>query len=253
MDDKSQVPIINVHFIDTGHSWNYYNLKRSDFQKTYGNLIGAEPAISGRVIDIGCGHGDNPAYKYFEASVGQLDGVDPFPMIEPAPNLANRWTCGVEELPVGDNTYDMAYSYNVVEHVKEVDPFLRKVVAIIKPGACYWSMSPNYYHPFAKITRTIQASGLLNFYKKLVSSQARQAVNDYPAYYNMSRESNIVSSIKKQKLPITKIDFYYIPNAQWDHYFPPKLRFVARIMDNMWILRRPRKSFIFMFRIEKAA
>jgi SAM-dependent methyltransferase len=90
--------------------WSYYDLNRSNFQLIYGNLIKNEAKLAGRVIDIGCGHGANPAYQYFGEGIGQLDGVDPFPMIEPAPNLANRWTCSLEDLPVEDGTYDLAYS-----------------------------------------------------------------------------------------------------------------------------------------------
>jgi SAM-dependent methyltransferase len=235
--------------MDVGQTFDYYDRNRSNFQAIYGNLLRAEAALAGRVIDIGCGHGDNPSYPFFSDRLGQLDGVDPFPMIEPVSKLTNRWTCGVEELPVPDETYDLAYSYNVVEHIAVVDDFLRKVVAIIKPGSCYWSMSPNYYHPFTILTRMIQRSGLLSLYRKRVNSNA----NDYPAYYVMSNEKNIVESIKRQNLPIARIDFYYIPNVNWDSYFPKRLRFIGHLIDNLFLLRNYRRSFIFMFRIEKAA
>ena len=146
------------------------------------------------------------------------------------------------------NRIGKAYSYNVVEHVKEIDPFLRKTTEILKSGSCYWSMSPNYHHPFAKITRAIQRSGLVSIYRNLINRQA----NDYPAYYNLSRQENIIESIKRQKLPIKKIDFYYIPNVHWDNYFPRILRFIPYLMDRFWILKRYNRSFIFIFRMEKS-
>ena len=71
-----------------------------------------------------------------------MDGVDPYPVVAPAAHLVHRWTCSLEDIPVGADTYDLAYSYNVVEHVENVESFLAKVIEIIKPGAVYWSMSP---------------------------------------------------------------------------------------------------------------
>lgn len=241
-------PSVNVHFLDIDRGYDYYDRNRSNFQIIYGALLKAERGISGRVIDIGCGHGDNPSYPYFCDGLGQLDGVDPFPMIEPASNLTKRWTCPVEEIPVPNETYDMAYSYNVVEHVADVDGYLRKVIAILKPGSCYWSMSPNFHHPFTILTRIIQRSGLLKLYRNYVNPEA----NDYPAYYRLSNEKNILNSIRRQNLSVSRVDFYYIPNVQWDTYFPRRLRFLSHWLDKLLLLRSSRRSFIFMFRVEKA-
>ena len=76
--------VIDRSYLHIGEDYDYYANSRDNFQAIYGNILKNEPGIAGRVLDIGCGHGSNPAYPYFSASIGQLDGVDPFPMVEPA-------------------------------------------------------------------------------------------------------------------------------------------------------------------------
>jgi 2-polyprenyl-3-methyl-5-hydroxy-6-metoxy-1,4-benzoquinol methylase len=146
----------NYHYLDTNTNYDYHNLRRSAFQNGYAQYLCAEPLLHGRVLDIGCGHGINPTYEIIAPLLGQLDGVDPFPAITPPQHLANRWTCPLEDIPVPPNTYDMAYSYNVVEHVENISSFLKKAVEVIRPGGIYWSMSPNSHHPFTIATRVAQ-------------------------------------------------------------------------------------------------
>jgi SAM-dependent methyltransferase len=210
--------------------------------------LSSEPAIGRTVLDIGCGHSVNPTLEKIAHRLGQLDGVDPFPAIVPPLHLANRWTCRLEDIPVGPDTYDMAYSYNVVEHVEDRHSFLMKVIEILKPGGVYWSMSPNARHPFTWITRVAQIFRIKNLYRNSINKDA----NDYPAYYRLSHDAKILLSIKKMKLSVSRVDFYYISNVQWDMYFPARLRAIPHVLDRLLLLRRSKLGFIFMFRIQKA-
>ena len=240
---------INYHFLDAGKSFKYYDGRRYDFQTIYADLLASEPRLSGRVLDIGCGHSVNPTLGRIISKIGRLDGVDPYPVLEPPSHLVERWTCPLEAIPVSDNTYDLAYSYNVVEHVENASSFLSKAIAIISPGGVYWSLSPNAHHPFTWITRWVEAAGLKKTYIKYINRNA----NDYPAYYRLSHDQRILRAIEASNIPVDQVDFYYIPNVHWDRYFPSRLRFVAHAMDRFALLRNWKRSFIFMFRITKAA
>ncbi|TQF33460.1 methyltransferase domain-containing protein [Bradyrhizobium sp. UNPA324] len=238
---------INYHFLDTGKTFEHYANRRSSFQSIYADLLSSEPRLSGKVLDIGCGHAINPTLEKIISKVGTLDGVDPFPLIDPPLHLRNRWTCKLEDVPVERDTYDMAYSYNVVEHVENVESFLAKAIEILAPGAVYWSLSPNAHHPFTWATRLAERLGLKKTYVKNINQKA----NDYPAYYRLSHDERIVRAITALKLPVSQIDFYFVPNVHWDTYFPRALRIIAHLFDRCWLLRRPKRSFIFMFRLRK--
>lgn len=240
--------IVSYHFLDVNKGYKYYDERRSKYQDIYARFISAEPAVGGRVLDIGCGHSVHPLVDKFIQHVGQLDGVDPFPVVAPPRHIVNRWTCALEDIPVEPSTYDLAYSFNVVEHVDDVDAFLEKAMEIVKPGGVYWSLSPNARHPFTWVTRAAQMLRL----KKLYQRRLNQAANDYPAYYRLSHDRNILRAIERMALPVRRIDFYYIPNVQWDTYFPSALRAIPRLLDKFFLLRMPKYSFIFMFRMERA-
>jgi 2-polyprenyl-3-methyl-5-hydroxy-6-metoxy-1,4-benzoquinol methylase len=238
---------INYHFLDQGHDFSYHDQRRSEFQSIYANYLAAEPALKRHVLDIGCGHGTNPTIAMISDHLGDVDGVDPFPVQMPHPLIKNRWTCSLEDLPVAPGSYDMAYSYNVVEHVSEVDSFLHKVVEVLRPGGVYWSMSPNLYHPFSICVLILQAIHLKGLYRKNLAPLA----NDYPAHYRMCSDKKILSAIKRQNISIKQIDFYYVHCVQWDSFFPKKLRFIANFIDKLFILKHPKTASIFMFRLQR--
>ncbi len=242
-------PIVNYHFVDINRDFSSYDMDRRNYARIFGNMISEEPGLSGRVLDVGCGHGINGSYSYFGGKIGQLDGVDPFPVVEPPQHLANRWVCRAEDIPMPPKSYDLAYSYMVVEHVDRIEPFLSKVIELLKPGASYWSLSPNFHHPFASITRFVQFCGLKEAYRRNIDSTA----NDYPAYYRLCNPDRVVRAIKESHFPVSKVDVYFVPNVNWDHYFPKSLRFAARLIDEYILLKIPKRSFFLIYRIERAA
>jgi 2-polyprenyl-3-methyl-5-hydroxy-6-metoxy-1,4-benzoquinol methylase len=238
---------VNYHALDVNTDFSYHDKRRAHFQQLYADFLVNEPGLRGKVLDIGCGHGTNPTLERIKHLLGHVDGVDPFPVVQPHPLIQERWTCALEDLPVPAASYDMAYSYNVIEHVDNPNVFLRKAVELIKPGSCYWSMSPNTWHPFSIAVRALQAVNLKNAYRNTIAPQA----NDYPAHYKLCSAARVLRAIKQEQLNVAKIDFYYIHCVQWDSFFPASLRFVPHSIDSTLILRTQSLANIFMFRIQK--
>ena len=57
---------VNYHFLDANKNFEQYDQDRSNFQRIYGHYLQSEPGLTGRVLDIGCGHGPNPTFKYIQ-------------------------------------------------------------------------------------------------------------------------------------------------------------------------------------------
>lgn len=176
---------------------------RSGFQRFFSGQLLKEPGIHGRVLDIGCGGNLPSALSPIVSAVGQLDGVDPNREVLSHPHLTRRWHDRFEEADIPTATYDMAYAYNVVEHIEQPEPFFQKVRAILKPGGCFWALTPHAKHPFCKLARWVELAG-----GKRLAGRAIEGVNDYSSYYRLNSAAQVLGVIQGY----STAKFYYLPS-----------------------------------------
>ena len=223
---------------------------RSGFQHAFNRSLAAEPGVRGRVLDIGC----SAAIPHFLPAIGtlprQLDGVDPDPVVLNHPHLTMRWHSRFEDAPIPVEAYDLAYAYNVVEHVADPIPFLTRVHMILKPGGVFWALTPSSAHPFAWLTRSIERMGLKGTMREnLQHPELGYTVNPYTSYYRLNRPGQVLRAAGK--IPFRSVEFHWFPCLQWDTYFPRVLRWLPRLYDFSLGIRWRRAMQIFAFRLEK--
>jgi SAM-dependent methyltransferase len=117
------------------------DLRESRLRKVL-ELFQAERA--GRVLDVGCGHGE------FGARLLQLgwsvDGVDLEPVqVEAAVSRGLRArVCDLTRgLPFGSDTFDALYAGEVIEHLIDTDAFVAEIARVLKPGGFAILTTPN--------------------------------------------------------------------------------------------------------------
>jgi SAM-dependent methyltransferase len=68
------------------------------------------------------------------------------------------------EVPLPDNTVDLAFSYQVIEHIhpEDVVEQLKEIYRVLKPGGCYYCITPNRLYGPSDISRDFdrEATGL---------------------------------------------------------------------------------------------
>lgn len=225
-------------------SFREHDQDRSRFHYEFQRLIEKEPGLNGRVLDIGCGPDLAPPMKLMRERMTNLDGVEPSADVHQHPQLINRWQATLEESDVPENAYDLAYAYNVAEHVPVADPFFAKVFKVLKPGGVFWALTPHGRHPFTKLVRLSQQLKL-----KEKAAARDEAVNHYPAYYRLNTASAVSRSARKAGFASAR--FVYLPCVQWDMYFPRVLRFVPHVYDRMFGLNFRRSMLLLAYRLQR--
>jgi SAM-dependent methyltransferase len=211
--------------------WTELDKDRHSFQRRFVQLLLEAPNFAGRVLDIGCGSELPGALKLITGHYGSLDGVDPSSEVAKHPLLEQRWNAPFESSDVPTNAYDLAYAYNVLEHIVDPVPLFRKVHSVLKPGGVFFGLTPNGSHPFAVLSRSIEVIGLKPYARQKIgqAENGAMAVNDYPAYYRCNTPAAVARAVRG--LNFKRVAFYYFPCLQWDTYFPEALRWLPRLDD----------------------
>jgi SAM-dependent methyltransferase len=211
-------------------------------------LVRHDPRMSGRVLDVGCGGrypNSQPIAEMLRAC-DVHDGIDPRAIVNDHPGLRRRW-CGrfelLEDLP--SEAYDAVFAYNVVEHVRDPGAFLARAWSVLRPGGVLYAYTPHGNHPFALISRAIQAVGIKDLWRRA----ARGHVNVYPAYYRMNRRRAVGRS--GGAAGFAELEFHYLPCLHWDSYFPPWLRFLPHLYDRAIGARLAGAAQLCAFKLEK--
>ena len=225
-------------------SYRQLNESRDGFQHAFARLLLSEPALRGRVLDVGCGPGLMSALKPLTGICRQLDGVDPSPDALRHPDLTERWQAPFESAPIPSAAYDAAFAYNVVEHIADPRSFIRTVHRVLRPGGVFWALTPHGRHPFCKLSRVVELLGA-----KWVARRKNEGINHYSAYYRLNRASQVVRLAKEFSFASAR--FCYMPNMQWDTYFPQILRWAPHLYD--WALGTRWRPFtlILAYRLQR--
>jgi SAM-dependent methyltransferase len=227
---------------------NYNELlhDRNGFQRWFCDRLEAEPGMRGRVLDIGCGPAFPGPLARISRLPSQLDGVDPAADISGRTDLTLGWPTGFEDAAIPEAAYDLAFAYNVVEHIATARPFFEKVSRVLKPGGVFWALTPHALHPFAYLVRAVQG---LRFKQQYARNHA--GINDYPAYYRLNCVSQVTRAVGDERF--AKAEFYRLPCMNWDSYFAPPLRFIPHAYDRVAGVKRGPFMLLFAMQLTRAS
>ncbi len=225
-------------------SMRQQSAQRDRFQKRFRELLFAEPQLRGRVLDIGCGGGFPPPLSGIEKLSERIDGVDASDAVMSHPSLCERWQSPFETAPIPSDAYDLAYAYNVVEHIQNPAPFFLALLRVLKPGGVFWALTPYGPHPFCRLSRSIEVLGGKAWFAK-----RNAGVNDYPAYYRLNAIRSVAAGA--ETAGFASAAFYRFPCVNWNMYFPGALRWVPYLYDSLLGTRISSCMQILAFRISR--
>jgi SAM-dependent methyltransferase len=108
---------------------------------------------SGRILDLGCGHGSNSRVLFGGRQDLDVIGLDVSAKavagyLEVRPGLVGD----AEHLPFASDSFDLVVSDDVVEHLVDTDGYAREIHRVLKPGGHLALSTPNLAAWFNRIS-----------------------------------------------------------------------------------------------------
>ncbi len=108
---------------------------------------------SGRILDLGCGHGSNSRVLFGDRPDLDVIGLDVSAKavtgyLEVRPGLVGD----AEHLPFTSDSFDLVVSDDVVEHLVDTDGYAREIHRVLKPGGHLALSTPNLAAWFNRIS-----------------------------------------------------------------------------------------------------
>jgi ubiquinone/menaquinone biosynthesis C-methylase UbiE len=133
------------------------------------------------VLDVGAGAGELNSYD-LKGRVRRIVGVDLDPRVTSNPLLDEGIQAEAGELPFADNSFDVAFSIYVLEHISDPRGFVGEIQRVLKPGGVFIALTPNRWH----YVPVIAAVTPLSFHRWVNERRGRAADDTFPTFYRMN-------------------------------------------------------------------
>jgi len=163
-------------------------------QYAYAELLRAALAGSGRWLDLGCGHDFLPAWmratdRNLPLERWRVVGIDmDRRAVACHSGLQHRVTGSGEQLPFGENSFDLITANMVVEHVAAPARLFAEISRVLAPGGRVIIHTPNVHGYTTALTRLLPERALAPLARILLR---RRAEDVYPTFYRANSVADL--------------------------------------------------------------
>lgn len=206
------------------------------------------------VLDIGCGKGIGGYMEYTRMVAnhsGQLWGLEPDESISDQAGLFTQYhPCLLEEAPLPDNTFDIAYAVFVLEHVRDPEHFFSTIYRLLKPGGSFLAITPNASALFGRTSRILNRLKIDELVLRLL--KGKEVVESY--HYPLASRCNSPKQLRDvaRRAELLEPEMLYFQFAGTEGYFPgPFLLCYKLLMANRKLFNKPSSLDSMICRITK--
>jgi SAM-dependent methyltransferase len=138
------------------------------------------------VLDLGAGAGIVEQMN-FKKHVNRVCGVDLDPRVVSNPFLHEGKVGSGEEIPYADNTFDVVFSDNVLEHLDDPKSVFVEITRVLKPGGVFFFKTPNRAHYMPLIARLTPH----RFHSFINRLRGRAEVDTFPTRYRVNTRRHV--------------------------------------------------------------
>jgi SAM-dependent methyltransferase len=153
------------------------------------------------VLDVGAGAGIVEQMNFRDVA-GKVCGIDLDPRVVENPFLDDAKVTGGESIPYDDDTFDVVFSDNVLEHLSEPEQVFAEVARVLKPGGVFLFKTPNRLHYMPIIAR-LTPHRFHGFINRL---RGRKVVDTFPTLYRANSKRQVLQLASRTGLAAEKLD-----------------------------------------------
>lgn len=210
---------------------------------------------SARVLDVGCGRGIGRQLQLqqeIREAAGEFWGIEPDTSVLPVDGLFDSFQHALmETAELPENSFDLAYSSMVMEHVADPDAFLASLHRCLKPLGVYLFITPNAMSFVPRVTKLCHTCGIDEFMVRLVHGSQQVEEYHYPVQFkfNTPRQINSFAERKGFRPP----EYAYIEGGGVRGYFPGPLRLFYRLLvAKRRLIKNPSRLATMICRLTKS-
>ena len=156
------------------------------------------------MLDFCAGRGKSELFD-FRGAAQRIVGVDVEedvrlnPFLEDAHVLRNGDT-----LPLPDESVDVAYSCNVLEHLRNPLETLREIGRVLKPGGLFLAKTPNRWHYATLAARCTP----FWFHRWFNRKRGREEHDTFPTVYRCNSKRQLLKNVAESELQLKSLHFW---------------------------------------------
>jgi SAM-dependent methyltransferase len=153
------------------------------------------------MLDLGAGAGIVDQMNFRELA-SRVCGVDLDPRVVDNPFLDEGRVSDAGEIPFPDESFDIVFSDNVLEHLEIPDQVFREVARVLKRGGAFMFKTPNKWHYMPAIAR-ITPHGFHQFVNRI---RGRAEIDTFPTRYLANTKADIARLANETGFDVISID-----------------------------------------------
>ena len=181
----------------------YPNFSRNWDDNLFRDRVLKRITKSSRVLDFGAGRGKLEQMN-FKSLAGFIAGIDVEKDVLENPHLdeAKLLDLSTNRIPYDDESFDLVFADNVMEHVPNPAIVLREIYRVLKPGGIFLAKTPNKWHYVPMLARMTPLS-FHRYYNKL---RSRAESDTFPTVYKCNTRSSVRHFAQMADLKIISIE-----------------------------------------------
>lgn len=198
-----------------------------------------------RVLDLGAGAGELNAYN-LKGRCREMVGVDMDPRVATNPLLDVGVRADANHLPFENESFDVAFSVYVMEHVEDPGSFVSEVWRVLRPGGVFLALTPNRWH-YVALAASLTPMAFHRWYNR---KRGRADDDTFPTVYRLNTRREQRKWFEGQGFVTEEIAAVEIDPKYLMFSLPTFLAgaLYERIVNSTWALEGLRVNLISTFR-----